>query len=359
MPRSQPDVDICLLADGITPRTIGGVTRWAANLAAALPELRFVMTPSTGALPDARIYHALTPSAAATAATGVRDRRRPLLLTCHAMHEAWRDEGAPAITPDSSISPRPTPVPISTPVPHATTVISGERHGYAAADRITAVSSAVAASHAASGAPCDRMVVIRNGAPRVDTPRIVTDPLIGFVGRVAPVKGVERLLAATRLVRSERPDAKLVIIGPLEAPRAYRARLERLAEAPGLRGAVTFIGPDRPERWYPRLTCLAMASDSEGMPLALLEAMMHGVPCVAPDVGGVREALGDGGVLVAARDTDALAAGILGILNEAARAATLSAAARARADQWTAADAAAAYAELYTSLGVACTGCCC
>jgi glycosyltransferase involved in cell wall biosynthesis len=157
-----------------------------------------------------------------------------------------------------------------------------------------------------------------------------------------------------RLVRADRPDARLVVIGPNEASDAYLRRLRRLASQPGLRGAVRFVGPSRPELWYPRLACLALASESEGMPLVLLEAMAHGVPCVAPDVGGVRDTLGSAGVIVAPRDVDALAAGILRVLDDAADAARLAAAGRARAARWSAGDAAAAYEALYRQLGVPC-----
>jgi len=375
---SPRDLDVCLLADGIDPCTIGGVSRFANELAARLPELAFGFSPSTGELPPARIYHALTPQAAAGAGAAVRAAGRPLLLTCHAMSDAWRPAGVGDFAFDASHGGgggggnddsghgnghdddwqdgddhdhgKGNDKPSS---------LARERHGYAAADLITAVSHAVAGSHVAAGAPADRLLVLPNGAPQpVAATAPVAEPVVGFVGRIARVKALPRLLAAMRLVRSARPDARLVVVGPAEASIGYQRRLARVAHQPGLRGAVSFVGPQRAERWYPQCACLALASESEGMPLALLEAMAHGVPCVEPDVGGVREALGDAGVVVAPRDATALAAGILRVLDDAGEAVRLGAAGRARAARWTAADAAAAYAALYAQLGGPCRTSC-
>jgi glycosyltransferase involved in cell wall biosynthesis len=367
MGRSRPSLDVCLLAEGIGPRTIGGVSRWAASLAAELPHRSFAMAGPHDELPPARIYHALTPLAAATAGPAVRAAGRPLLLTCHAMSDTWRPEGV-----------RWTGVDASQGGGHGggggnddgdgdhgdgdhgdhrdnnRAVARLERRGYGEATLIAAVSGAVAESHVAAGAPAGRTIVIPNGAAFGPISRRVEQPLVGFVGRLAPIKGLERLLRAMRAVRATRPDARLVLVGPADGPAGYVQRLQRLAEQPGLRGAVYFAGEDRPERWYPRLACLAMASETEGMPLALLEAMAHGVPCVAPDVGGIREALSDAGVIVAPRSEDGLAEGILRILDDADEAYRLSCAGRARAARWTAADTAAAYDALYALQGLPC-----
>ena len=389
MQRSQHDLDVCLLADGIDAATVGGVTRWATDLVSHLPTLRFATAPSRGELPAARVYHALTPADAALAGRAVRATGRPLLLTCHAMSDVWRPEGVAAFGFDSSHGGgHPGKGDDDQDHDYDDDDKGGkdkdddwedgddhdhgkgndkdgkghaalERRGYAAADLIGAVSDSVAMSHVAAGAPAGRMLVIPNGAPAASSIAARTEPLVGFVGRIAPVKGVPRLLRAMRIVRASRPDARLVVIGPAEASTAYLRRLRRLACEPGLRGAVTFVGPSRPDRWYPKLACLALASESEGMPLVLLEAMAHGVPCVAPDVGGIRDTLGDAGVVVAPRDADALAAGILGVLDDTARAGNLAAAGRARAARWTVADTAAAYAVLYSQLGAPCRTSCC
>ena len=114
----------------------------------------------------------------------------------------------------------------------------------------------------------------------------------------------------------------------------------------------SFTGAARPELWYPQFAVMAMSSDSEGMPLAVLEARAHGVPCVGPDVGGMREAIAEGGLVVAPGDAEALAEGILAVLGDSARADRLAEAAFAASSRWTAADTAAAYADLYARLGL-------
>lgn len=353
MRRSPPSLDVCLIADGIGPRTIGGVSRWAVNLAAELPHRSFAMTGSQDALPPARVYHALTPLAAAAAGAAVRATGRPLLLTCHAMSDSARPEGVRWIGVDASQGGGGGGGGKGNDEKDAT-FARAARCGYAEATLIAAVSCAVAGSHVAAGAPGDRTIVIPNGATLGSSTRRVEGPLVGFVGRLAPIKGLERLLRAMRAVRARRPDARLVLVGPSDGPSGYLRHLERLADEPGLRGAVQFAGEDRPERWYPRLACLAMASETEGMPLALLEAMAYGVPCVAPDVGGIGETLGDAGVIVAPRSEESLAEGILRILDDADAADQLSRAAYARARRWTAADTAAAYDALYEQQGLPC-----
>jgi len=223
--------------------------------------------------------------------------------------------------------------------------------GRYAVEAIAAVSDAVAQSHLDAGVPAGGVVVIPNGGPAPSPEASApAEPLVGFVGRLAPVKGVERLMRAMRAVRAEVPDARLVLVGPDDGPPGYGDRLRRLARRPGLRSAVTFAGAAGPEAWYPRMACFAMASETEGMPLALLEAMAHGVPCVAPDVGGVREALGDAGLIVAPRDADALAGAIVHLLSDRGLAARLGRRARQRAGAWTAADGASAYAALYAAV---------
>jgi glycosyltransferase involved in cell wall biosynthesis len=75
-----------------------------------------------------------------------------------------------------------------------------------------------------------------------------------------------------------------------------------------------------------------LPSEIEGFSLALLEAMARGLPCIATDVGGNREALSDGaGVLVPARNPEALAKALASVLNDPDAARELGARARARA----------------------------
>jgi glycosyltransferase involved in cell wall biosynthesis len=130
------------------------------------------------------------------------------------------------------------------------------------------------------------------------------------VGRLAPAKDYPNLLHAFAAVRAQRPDAQLWVAGD---PRGdQRAPLESLAKELGVDGAVRWLGLRRD---MPALLDAAdafvLGSAWEGMPLAVGEAMAMEKPVVATDVGGVRELVGDAGVVVPAKDFRALAEAML------------------------------------------------
>jgi glycosyltransferase involved in cell wall biosynthesis len=80
-----------------------------------------------------------------------------------------------------------------------------------------------------------------------------------------------------------------------------------------------------------------MASDREGTPVAALESMVHGVPMVAPAVGGIPDVLGDGGgVLVPRHDVPALARELLALVRDPERRAAIGARGRDRSADYTA-----------------------
>lgn len=124
--------------------------------------------------------------------------------------------------------------------------------------------------------------------------RAPTDPpTIAFLGRVVPIKGVDVLHAAMKLV--ERPW-RLVVAGPHEGvDPAARARIriqlgdDRRIEVPGV------LGPDARDQLLREASVLVVPSRvlpngrSEGTPLVALEALAAGVPVVASHVGGLAE----------------------------------------------------------------------
>ena len=108
--------------------------------------------------------------------------------------------------------------------------------------------------------------------------------VVGTVGSLRPVKNHARLLEAVAKV----PDVHLLLVGDGEE----RPALERRAAAPDLAGRVRFAGyQESPGTFYQAMDVFALSSDSEQMPLALLEAMASALPVVSTDVGDVRAML--------------------------------------------------------------------
>ncbi len=111
-------------------------------------------------------------------------------------------------------------------------------------------------------------------------------PVIGTVAALRAEKNIARLLRAFALVAEL--AARLVIIG--DGPE--RAALEGLAHSLGVADRVTFTGHQTgPARLIAGFDIFAMSSDTEQMPLSLLEAMASGVAVAATDVGDIRAML--------------------------------------------------------------------
>ncbi|MFJ2609067.1 GT4 family glycosyltransferase PelF [Streptomyces sp. NPDC091279] len=157
-------------------------------------------------------------------------------------------------------------------------------------------------------------------------------PTLSWAGRVDPIKDLETLIRAFALVRDQLPDARLRLFGG--TPRggeAYRERCEALAADLGHADAVTFEGRvDDIKDAYAAGNVVMLSSISEGFPFTLIEAMSCGRATVSTDVGGVREAVGDTGLVVPPRDPAAMAAAALELLGAPARRAAMGEAARLR-----------------------------
>ena len=109
-------------------------------------------------------------------------------------------------------------------------------------------------------------------------------PVIGTIAALRPEKNLGRLLEAFALLRARMP-ARLVIVGR----GGEQAALEARAAALGVAGAVLFAGhTTTPERWMASFDLFGLSSDTEQMPLSVLEAMASGLAVVATDVGDVR-----------------------------------------------------------------------
>lgn len=172
-------------------------------------------------------------------------------------------------------------------------------------------------------------------------------PTIGWVGRMVPVKDLSLLLEAVALLPPALGHARLLLVG--DGP--LRSAIEVLSAQLGIVGRVEFCGfvaDPAPER--ARMDVFALPSSYEGIPVALLEAMGAGLPCVAAAVGGIPDAVRASGAvrLVASRDPAVWAQALADLLANREEAATLGARARAYVEaHLSAAAAARAYVALY------------
>lgn len=147
-----------------------------------------------------------------------------------------------------------------------------------------------------------------------------------MIGRIVPIKRVDRLLRAFALAVGQRPEMRLLVIGD----GSERPGLEAQAAAAGLASSVTFCGWRSDTRdWYAAADIVALSSDNEGTPLTLIEAAAAGRPVVATDVGGVRDVVVDGetGLVVDTDDEKGFAEALVRLVSDPALAARLGQAA--------------------------------
>lgn len=178
----------------------------------------------------------------------------------------------------------------------------------------------------------ERLHVVHNGSPGCDGAAEPDPELAGFA-RDAPLvaclsvlrrqKAVDSFISSAPAVLEAVPDARLAVIGDGE----LRGELESQAAALGLGERFGFFD-FRPPVWRQlrQLDLLVLPSAWEAFPISVLEAMACGVPQVATRVGGTPEAVADGetGLLVPARDPDALARGVIELLRDPDRRARMA-----------------------------------
>lgn len=150
--------------------------------------------------------------------------------------------------------------------------------------------------------------------------------LVLTVARLNLQKGLFDLIDAVSLVQARIASARFLLIGGGELEEALGLRIAEL----GLQSTVFLTGA-RPREvvvsWLGAADLFVLPSHSEGLPLALVEAMAAGCAAVATRVGGVPEVIADSsmGQLVPPRDPGALAAAIVELLADPMRREAISA----------------------------------
>jgi glycosyltransferase involved in cell wall biosynthesis len=140
--------------------------------------------------------------------------------------------------------------------------------------------------------------------------RLPENPMIGILATLRDWKGHDYLIDALKLLRTQFPEWRLIIIGdgPQLARLTSRVQKENLAEI------VRFVGNvDNVPEWLSTLDIFTLPSfGDEGVPQGIMQAMACGLPVVSTPVGAITEALQDGstGILVAPKNAAALAAAL-------------------------------------------------
>jgi D-inositol-3-phosphate glycosyltransferase len=218
------------------------------------------------------------------------------------------------------------------------------------------------------GAPSDRIQLVppgvihaffspgdRFGARKALGYGLDGSPMLLFVGRIQPLKGLDVAIGA--LAELRRRDAQLVVVGGPSGPdgHAEAAKAEVLADELGVADRIRWV-PPQPHHllatYYRAADLCIVPSRSESFGLVALEAAACGTPVVAAAVGGLRTLVDDGdtGYLVEDRHPEVFASAVDALLADPARAQRMGAAAAARARGYTWSTTAARLRRLYADL---------
>jgi len=147
----------------------------------------------------------------------------------------------------------------------------------------------------------------RNMAWREDHPDVRQWDAVS-VGRLVPIKGMERLIRAWARVCEIKSDARLAIVGDGEE----KEKLKKMCDESGIANNVYFAGWSDPVPYFAASRCFALLSHNEGMGRVVVEAMAAGLPCVVSDVCGLKELVtSDCGAVMDAENPKAVAAALL------------------------------------------------
>jgi glycosyltransferase involved in cell wall biosynthesis len=141
--------------------------------------------------------------------------------------------------------------------------------------------------------------------------------VFGMLGNLSQQKGHSRFLRAAVEVIKTRPNSRFVMAG--RGTRERRETLEALVRALGLVGQCEIL-PEQADvvEFYRAIDALVLASDSEGFPNVVLEAMACGTPCVVRKVGDAADIVGATGAITGSEPID-MAEGMLNVADRLER----------------------------------------
>lgn len=237
------------------------------------------------------------------------------------------------------------------------------RVSYEAADQIVSLFERNADVQVEFGANREKIRIVPNG---------VVDPLltgstkpdtkkqkcvVGFLGRIVPIKDIKTLLRAASFLCAKCPSATILIAGPTDEDPQYHAECIELLKSLELGDTVQFVGKISASELLSQIDVMVLTSLSEGLPFALLEAFSYGVPAVATDVGACRELIegraggitsGAAGIVTAVAEPEQTGEALAKLLSDAALRKKFGDVGRRRAaSDYALKDVVTAYEELY------------
>lgn len=183
--------------------------------------------------------------------------------------------------------------------------------------RVRVVVNAVGSSESGKATQADRETGRAHGGIGRD------DFVVGYVGRLSPEKGLSHLLTACAELARGGVPLRALIIG--DGPQ--RNELEQLSRQLNLGDRVIFAGfQEDIAQWLACMDVFVLPSLTEGTPMALLEAMAHGIPAVASAVGGVPQIIkhGETGLLVSPGSAGEIGSAVLALQKDPATRRTLA-----------------------------------
>lgn len=192
-------------------------------------------------------------------------------------------------------------------------------------DRIIAVSDLIKSTLVTQGIFPDNISVVINATPtkagakdvqknrsalRSELKMKQEEIIIGYVGRLSKEKGIKYLFEAIAMLVKEFVPVKLLIVG--DGPQ--KSELYQLTISLNIEGKVILTGfQPNVDEWIAVMDFFVLPSITEGTPMALLEVMSQGVPCIASAVGGIPQVIDSGvdGILVAPGKPDEICDAIL------------------------------------------------
>ncbi len=206
------------------------------------------------------------------------------------------------------------------------------RLAYASAQPVIAITEGNRHRQIIDGADSKNVIVIPNGVDLKKyyalRERPARPPLIvGFIGRVVPIKDVKTFFRAMRTVYTQLPEVQAWIIGGEDEDPKYAQECRDLVTSLNLQSCVVYKGFYDIKEIIGQVGLIVLSSISEGLPLVILEAYASGLPVVATDVGSCRELieggstedkqLGTSGAVVPIANAEALSTEIIRYLSHA------------------------------------------